>query len=130
MAKRTKEEVEAWRNKLKEIAGKIRSMPEETRQELACKYGTITAEGHSLSTFNCIFLAMQAGRPLAQVGGFKQWQKVGRIVSKGQHAAGQIFVPCTSKKEPDDESAGNDKPFFITRPVFDVSQTEPIEATE
>jgi hypothetical protein len=113
---------------LKEIAGKIRSMPEETRVELACKYGTITAEGHALSPFNCIFLAMQAGKPLAQVGGFKQWQRVGRMVIKGQHAAGQIFVPC--KRKTDDDAPDNDKPFFITRPVFDVSQTEPIEATE
>ena len=129
MAKRSKEEVQAWRDKLKEIATKIRAMPEETRAELALTYGTITAEGHVLSAFNSIFLAMQAGRPLAQVGGFKQWQKVGRIVSKGEHSCGQIFVPCSRKKDDDSDTVDTDKPYFITRPVFDVSQTELIEET-
>lgn len=123
--KRSKEEIQAWRNKLKTIAAKVKAMSPAEREVLVMQYGTITATGHQLSGFNMIFLAMQAGRPLAQVGGFKQWLKAGRQVIKGEHAIGQLYVPCTPSKEA--QAEGNEKTYFKTVPVFDVSQTEPLD---
>lgn len=119
--KRTTEEIKAWRLKMKDLAAKVRALPEDKQEELACQYGTITAEGHKLSRFNTIFLSFQAGRPLAQIGGYRQWEKAGRQVIKGQHAIGSIFVPISNKNEagelPDDIR-------FLSVPVFDITQTE------
>lgn len=134
--KRTEEERRAWREKLAALAGKVRAMSEEERGELAATYGTVTAEGRPLSAFNSVFLAMQAGRPLLQVGGFRQWLKAGRAVRRGEHAAGSIWVPAWRGRDGDAgalEDAGDGdggehaRRRFLLVPVFDVTQTEPAE---
>jgi len=120
------EEKKVWHTKMSQLAAKIRAMPETDQLTLANTHGTITCEGRSLSPFNCCFLAMQSpDRPLLQVGGFRQWQRMGRTVKPGEHAAGYIYVPLSGKKADTEPPSDNDtiKPFFKLVPVFDVNQT-------
>ena len=66
--------------------------------------------------------------------GFRQWQAVGRSVSKGERAAAYIRIPVTRKtKTKSDEDDGDDmakqaaaapETWFKWLPVFDVSQTD------
>ena len=125
---RTKEEKREWYSKMNGLAAKIREMDEEKRQALAEQYGTVTAEGRTLSPFNCVYLAEQAGRPVLQVGGCRQWGRVGRAVVKGQKAVGYIWVPLKPRN-----GAGNAAPSssdekekglrFKLIPMFEVTQT-------
>lgn len=136
----TDEETKAWRERNAQISAKIRAMTSEERAALAQRCGTITAEGHPLSVFNVCFLWLQAGKVLAQVGGIRQWNRVGRRVKAGQHAIGSIFVPCNKGKgkngnrKLEDSPNGNDRPEELDetgkcknfKPVsmFDITQTE------
>ena len=124
--KRTPEEVAAWKSKMRQLAKRVEAIPEGDRESLAAKYGTVTAEGHHLSAYNSVFLAMQAGRPLLQVGGFRQWKKVGRMVSKGQHAAGYMYVPMKRRNGDDQTGETEEKVRFRLVPVFDIAQTEEV----
>jgi hypothetical protein len=132
---RSKEEIKAWYKKMGNMAKTIRSMTPEQQHAQACQHGTVTCEGHLLSPFNTCFLASQAGRGLAQIGGVQQWRKVKRAVMKGQHAAGYIYVPIGNRVEDkaeksegaEGEGEENSRPFFKLVPVFDVSQTVEIE---
>lgn len=57
------------------------------------------------------------------VAGFRRWQELGRHVNKGARSI-KILAPRIAKEK--DEVTGEDKSRvvgFITRPVFDVSQT-------
>lgn len=128
----TQEEKELYRNEKKEKINRIRKtlseMSQEQRQAIADKFGIVTVEGHSLTAHNQCFLIAQAELNFSIVGGYKQWQKAGRSVRKGEHGF-YIFVPSKTKEEtnnaaevsPDDET-----PFFFTAVVFDISQTEKI----
>lgn len=118
---RTREEKKEWFTKMQSVAKRVKEMTPSKREEMAIKFGTITCEGRSLSPFNCCYLWLQAGKALAQVGGFKQWQRVGRQVIPGERASGYIYVPMGNKK---DEADDNDRPSFRLVPVFDVTQTE------
>ena len=125
--KRTPEQIKAWRENIKALATKVKAMPEAERERLAAEYGTITAEGHRLSAKNTLILAFQAGRPLAQVGGFRQWKKAGRMVRKGEHSIGSIFVPLGLKSEEaeiENPTDNGERLHFRCVPVFDVTQTE------
>lgn len=127
MAKRTDEEKKAWKEGMANLAAKVRQMTEEEKEAIACKCGTLTAEGHPLSPYNTIFLWMQAGKALAQIGGFKQWQRIGRKVVKGQHAVGYIYVPMNGKKKEEEKSTEKaERMHFRLVPVFDVEQTEKV----
>jgi len=129
-AKRSEEERAAWYDSMRALAAKVSAMEDGERQRLADELGTVTAEGRPLSAFNTVFLANQAGRVLAQVGGFRQWQKAGRMVKKGEHAAGRIWVPTGARDAAEGEADGNGngRRRFVLVPVFDVTQTEPAEA--
>lgn len=117
-----------WRASMGKLAKRIRDMSDEDKQALFGKTGTLTAEGHQLSVFNCIFLHMQNGNsnPLVQVGGFRQWQKVGRFVRQGEKSVGYIYIPCGQKEK--DEATGRETctraDFFRLVPMFSVDQTE------
>lgn len=125
--KRTEEERREWRSKMSELAKTVAGLSEERREEIALRMGTVTAEGHPLSAYNCCMLWTQAGRALAQVGGFRQWQKAGRRVRPGEHAVGYIYVPL-GKRGTDAEPTGDESEAgrlrFRLVPVFDVTQTE------
>ena len=88
----------------------------------------ITAEGHHLSLRNTLLLLLQSADGVypTQVGGFKQWQKIGRIVKKGEHSIGCIQVPIGVKKN-DDGTKDETGLRFRWVSVFDVSQTEDIQ---
>ena len=128
-SKRTPEERAEWSAKLKTLADQVRAMSEDERQAFAARAGTVTAEGRPLSPFNCIFLANQAGRICAQVGGYQQWQKAGRQVVKGCTAVGRIWVPTRGKEDPNKQAgeiSSAERTRFVTVPVFDITQTEPM----
>ena len=75
----------------------LKSIDEEQREIIAGELEIKNPEGHILSPRNQCLLAFQAGdNPLSVVAGFKQWQKHGRIVSKGSHGY-LIAVPSKTK---------------------------------
>ena len=124
---RSEAEKTAWKAKINGMIKKIRALPKPAQRELAMKCGTRNPENRELSPFNCCLLMAQAGGafPLAVVGGFRQWQRAGRHVTKGQHACGVIWVPIGGgkKAETEGEEEGNEATRFILVPVFDLTQT-------
>ena len=119
---------EERRQVLKELWEKIAVMSESERAQFVEKIGTVTTcEGHPLSIGNTILLAYQADN-VSVVGGFQQWKKAGRQVSKGQRALG-IWIPKNGdKKEELPPAIQNEKPiYFIFGSVFDISQTDAIQ---
>ena len=133
--KRSPEEIKAWRAKMGDIARQIRGRSPEELDEMWRRFGTVTAEGRRLSPFNVCFLAEQCfdgtpGSMPVQVGGFRQWQKVGRVVREGETACGFIWVPIgkrtrENKETGESEEVGGNR--FRLVPMFDVRQTEAIE---
>jgi len=126
MAKRTEEERKAWKAALRDLAGKVKDMSAAEREALWERAGTITAEGRRLSVYNTCFLVCQTGEIMSQVGGFRQWKKAGRMVRKGEHACGYIYVPCNRRKDADPDEDKEDL-YFRLVPVFSIDQTDPIE---
>lgn len=120
----------AWKEKMRKVARLVKDMGTEERERLAVKCGTLTAEGRTLSPYNTCFLWIQAQKALAQVGGFNQWQRVGRKVRAGEKACGYIYVPLgvRSDSEGGPETESDERPRFRLVPVFDVTQTEESEA--
>jgi hypothetical protein len=113
------------------LAGKIAKMSDAERLELAARVPITTIDGRTLSLKNMILVGMQ--RPDAtMVGGFRQWIGAGRCVKAGEHAA-WLWVPSTRKIEGDGETEGADtgetETRFLLAPVFDVAQTQEIDAT-
>lgn len=89
--------------------------------------------GHPLSIYNVCFLLYQSqGEPLSMFGGFNQWKAAGRRVRQGEKAY-RIFVPLHKREKVthsgDEETSINCAGFRMVA-VFDVSQTEPIEAAK
>lgn len=89
-------------------------------------------EGHPYSHYNACMIITQ--NPHATIlGGFHQWRAAGRQVRKGETGI-VIWRPVSGKSQPDDDSSDDDSPAtgrkrFVLIPVFDVSQTDEIEAT-
>jgi hypothetical protein len=122
-------ETDARRARFREIVKQVAEMSDAERDALAAKLvGIVTCDGHSLSVHNVRLVAMQI--PTATiVGGFRQWLKHGRAVRKGEHGA-TIWVPVVRKSNADDGKGGPDETRFMLGTIFDVSQTEPVEARE
>jgi len=132
MSTRRPEEVQEWRAHMREIAGKVAKLSDAERAELAARAPVTTCEGHTLSTYNQVFLAYQSAMSLTLVAGFRQWLKAGRAVKQGQHAAGYIYVPMVAKAKsgnPETTADPDDLRFRLV-PVFDVTQTQEIAARE
>ena len=109
------------RERIRKLAQKIGDMSESDRAALVGG-GVATIEGHALSMFNqCLVLSQM---PATVVGGFKQWRKAGRCVRKGEHGAA-IWIPIGSIV---DEKTGKERAKFTIGTVFDISQTDPINA--
>lgn len=127
-------ERQAWRDKMRGFAKKVRAMNDAERAALAERMPIVTCEGHALSVHNQCMLAFQSDRTLTVVGGYRQWQKVGRMVRKSEHAAGYILVPLARKEKAGERVMDNatgagqngerDALHFRFVPVFDVTQTE------
>ncbi len=109
---------------------KISAMTPAERDALTASIGAIlTCEGRALSPRNSMLVWMQI--PAASlVGGFHQWQKVGRCVMKDQHGA-QALVPLGRKvQDASGEVSTTDDGegmHFTTTTYFDVTQTETME---
>ena len=79
-----KAKAEERRAKLTELAQRVAAMSETEKAALLEKVGTVlTCEGHPLSAKNTLILAYQANS-VSMVGGYRQWQAVGRQVMKGE----------------------------------------------
>jgi len=126
-----REAAKAKRAKMYELAKEVTKLTAEQRAELVNRAGGIvTVEGHRLSGFNTIFLLHQLseGDAISVVGGFKQWKKAGRQVRKGEHGF-SIWFPSVKKDKPeDDEQVEQEYIRMGLGTVFDVTQTDPIEA--
>jgi hypothetical protein len=124
--KATPEQIEAAKTRRAALAAsakRIAAMPESDRVAAFGNRPLMTVEGHSLSVKNSCLALTQC--PTATVlGGFVQWSKAGRKVSKGSKAIG-IFLPCNAKA--DEESGEPGGVFFRVVNVFDIDQTEPAE---
>jgi hypothetical protein len=111
----------ANRSKLQSLAKELASYSQEQREALQARIGLMpTIEGRRLSLVNT-FVVLQQNPDATVIGGFQQWKRAGRTVSKGQKGA-WIFIPCKKK--------GSDETFFKMCPMFDISQTEEIAETE
>lgn len=125
---------QARRDQFKALWKQVADMPEDERIAQANKLGIVSCEGHGLSMKNQLLIAFQ--NPAATVvGGFRQWMKMGRVVSKGQHGL-MIWVPtagksnepsATSTAEPVAITEGGNELKFLIGTVFDISQTEILE---
>lgn len=125
-----KAKAEERRAQLRELADRVSKMSDSEKAAMLDRVGTVlTCEGHPLSLHNTLMLAYQADS-VSMVGGYRQWQAVGRQVRKGEKSLG-IWIPKIKKDENKQEgeiSNSDLRPFFIFGNVFDVSQTEPITA--
>lgn len=116
----------ARRERLATIAATIAALPVAERQRLIDEHGGIaTCQGHALSDKNACSLIMQ--RPtVSLVGGFRQWEDLGRKVRKGSKALA-IFAPTAPASKGDSEDETPARPRFRVVNVFDVADTEPLE---
>jgi len=123
----TQEQIQARderRAQFRAIWKQVAAMPETERLAMAAKYGYRTCEGHAFSVANTMLIAFQGGGSV--FGGFRQWQKFGRAVRKGEHGRA-IFIPLGHKAI--DQASGEastvmDESRFGTAYVFDISQTD------
>jgi hypothetical protein len=123
MAKHSDAERKEWREKMNGLIKQVSGLSEEHRAEMARRMPIVTCEGHAISGFNHCFLSMQTDKAITIIGGFRQWERAGRTVSKGVKAAGYIYVPL-KKKDTEGETRIPEKLRFRMVPVFDISQTE------
>ena len=90
------------------------------------QYLGLQAKFHSYS-FNNTMLILSQCPHAGRVAGFNQWRELDRHVKKGESAI-WIFAPAYYKDTEIDKETGAEKEtkrlYFITVPVFDVSQTE------
>lgn len=111
--------------KVNELRKRLSNLSDAEKQALISRGIIATVEGRTLSLHNTILIYMQTdGRVPSVVGGYKQWKRAGRQVSKGQHGM-LIWFPIGTK----DEETGDvlSAEYYQVATVFDISQTEPIE---
>lgn len=127
-----KQAAQKRREQFRAMCSKVAAMTDAERAALAEKMFVVNVEGHTLSPHNQVLLAFQSASPLTVVGGFNQWRKMGRVVRKGEHGL-MIWVPLGTKPDPNKQpgevsSADLEGPGFIPATVFDIAQTEQLEA--
>lgn len=117
------------KEKIKKIRTWLANLSDEQKAELIEKLGVVTVEGHKLSGRNQMILFSQ-DENCSVVAGYKQWQKAGKQVKKGETAL-IIFVPSISKTKPEDsktpEGEEQEDINFYPANVFDISQVEDIK---
>ena len=110
--------------KLRDISATIAKMNEADRTALFAGKLLMTCAGRNLSPFNTC-MAISQIQTASVLGGFKQWQAVGRQVKKGAKA---IYIWAKSSYKGANESADSTEPSehggFFLLPMFDISQTE------
>lgn len=118
-------------NKAKELRARIdgslatlaNAVDEVRASEAFRAYLDMQAKFHRYSWHNCMLIAMQC--PSAtHVAGYRQWQKLGRQVRKGEKSIA-IVAPCTFKRKAErDDEADETGVYFRAVSVFDVAQTD------
>ena len=120
------------RTKFSELCQMVAAMSEADRATLAARIMVTTIEGHALSLHNACLVAYQREN-VTLVGGFHQWKQQGRTVRKGEHGL-MIWCPTAGPREKEQTSESKDSPAahpgFIMGTIFDISQTEPLQAQE
>lgn len=115
------------KKKIKNLKAAIGKLTEDEKIDLVVKAGGIvTCEGRTLSQCNTILMLMQTegtGQIPTVVGGYRQWQKAGRQVRRGEHGM-MIWFPVTRKTEEEQEPEDDEDVRFFIGTVFDISQTE------
>lgn len=112
--------------KLKELRGKLANLSPEQRQALIDRGLIATVEGRTLSLHNTLLVYLQCNSQAPSVvGGYKQWKAAERQVQKGQHGY-VIWFPVGEKDKDTGDIISAER--YLTGTVFDISQTEPIEA--
>ena len=121
-----KQAAQARRQSLAAMAKQAAALTPEERTRIF-PGDVVTVEKHPLSTVNRTIAIMQ--RPsVSIVGGFRQWQAVGRIVRKGEKSLA-IWCPIAAKASEETGEAGdNPRPGFRLVSVFDIAQTDEITA--
>lgn len=110
------------RDNFRRLVRQIAEMSESDRMSTLGDANVITCEGHGLSPTNTMLAIMQ--RPaVTVVGGFQQWIRAGRAVRKGEKGF-FIWVPTAKPSELTDSADVR----FLTATVFDIAQTDAIEA--
>lgn len=126
--KRTQEEIARWKREMQGLAKRIKGMDETEKWHFVRQHLIITAENHQLTLNNTCMLLMQCPEfTPVQVGGYRQWQKVGRVVRQGESSIGVIMVPIGIREKADGTEDKSDLRFRYVS-VFDVSQTEEIDS--
>lgn len=118
------------RERMAELARRVAALSPDERAAFAARSPVVTIEGHALSIRNTASLCLQLGPSVSVVGGYQQWRRAGRQVRKGEHG-GLILIPRTTKSaEGAEADQGEDAGhlYFIGGTVFDISQTDPLEA--
>ena len=115
-----------------ELRKRLNELTEDQKLEFVARVGGITnTEGKVLSQHNTILLVMQRENNIPTVvGGYRQWQKAGRQVMKGEHGL-MIWYPSPRKND-DSNGDGDDdeKVDFYIGTVFDISQTKEKEVSQ
>jgi DNA-binding helix-hairpin-helix protein with protein kinase domain len=119
---------EAARRKeqIKTLAETVARMTEEEKQTYISKAGVVLkSDGTMLSLSNMMMAVLQNDRA-TMVAGYEQWKSLGRQVRAGEQSI-KIFAP-TLRTRTDDQGEETTSTRFILVSVFDVSQTDEIEA--
>jgi antirestriction protein ArdC len=121
---RTLEERRAQAEQLhSQLADQVASLADSGQWQ---RFLDFTASFHSYSLNNTLLIWAQMP-DATRVAGFRQWEKLGRHVRKGEKSI-KIFGYSTRKVAEQDEKTGEDKttsrPYFPVLSIFDIGQTE------
>jgi antirestriction protein ArdC len=98
------------------------AVDEQASSEEMKRYLNLMARFHRYSWGNCLLIAM-AKPDATLVAGFSQWKRLGRMVRQGEKAI-RIMAPCPVRREDPKTGDAEERVFFKSACVFDVSQTE------
>lgn len=104
-----------------ELRQRLAKLTDADKQALANRGMIATVEGRTLSLHNTLLLYLQSPRVQPTVvGGYRQWQRAGKQVKRGEHGS-TIWFPAGEKTEDGDIISADT---FYTATVFDISQVE------
>jgi len=108
------------KGKFSQLAKRLKSMTEDQKMDFIAARSVLNVEGRSLSMNNAVLLLLQADETTPTVvGGYRQWQRAGRQVQKGEHGL-MLWYPSKRKNDDDSEEPVR----FYVGTVFDISQTQ------
>jgi hypothetical protein len=93
----------------------------------------VRAAFHSYSAGNCMLIASQCherGIVPERVAGFRTWIKLGRCVRKNEKALRILAPVAVKERDEQGNQTGEQRVFFKTAFVFELSQTVPLPGVE